>query len=104
MPAAPAAPAAPPAPSDVKITGIEPAKGDVEGGTYVKLGGARLLPVAGSFKVYFGSRQGEVVRVASDKELIVQAPGGKPVEVVDVLVVFQGGEIKLPHAFTFVER
>ncbi len=90
----------------LKVTGIEPDKGDVEGGTYVKIYGNRFIADgARNAKVFFGSRQGTVVRFASDSELIVEAPGGKPNETVDVLIVFEpGGEMKIPHGFTFVEK
>lgn len=90
----------------LKVTGIEPDKGDVEGGTYVRIKGNRFIADgARNAKVYFGSRQGTVVRFASDSELIVEAPGGKPNETVDVLIIFEpGGELKIPKAFTFVEK
>jgi hypothetical protein len=90
----------------LKVTGIEPEKGDVEGGTYVRIKGNRFIADgARNAKVYFGSRQGTVVRFASDSELIVEAPGGKPNEQVDVLIIFEpGGELKIPHGFTFVEK
>ena len=62
----------------LKVTGIEPEKGDAEGGTYVRIKGNRFIADgARNAKVYFGSRQGTVVRFASDSELIVEAPGGK---------------------------
>jgi hypothetical protein len=91
----------------LKVTGLEPERGDVEGGTYVRIKGNAFLANGQprSAKVYFGSRQGTVVRFASDKELIVEAPGGKPNEVVDVLIIFEGaGELKIPKGFTFVEK
>jgi hypothetical protein len=90
----------------LKVTGIEPEKGDVEGGTYVRIKGNRFIADgARNAKVYFGSRQGTVVRFASDSELIVEAPGGKPNEQVDVLIIFEpGGELKIPHGFMFVEK
>ena len=90
----------------LKVTGIEPEKGDVNGGTYVRIKGNRFIADgARNAKVYFGSRQGTVVRFASDSELIVEAPGGKPNETVDVLIIFEpGGELKLPHAFTFQDK
>ena len=90
----------------LKVTGIEPERGDVEGGTYVRIKGNRFIADgARNAKVYFGSRQGTVVRFASDSELIVEAPGGKPNEKVDVLIIFEpGGELKIPGAFTFVEK
>ena len=90
----------------LKVTGIEPEKGDAEGGTYVRIkGNAFVASGPRSAKVFFGSRQGTVVRFASDNEMIVEAPGGKTNETVDVLIMFEpGGELKIPHAFTFVEK
>ena len=90
----------------LKITSLDPDKGDVDGGTYVRIHGNRFIADgARNAKVYFGSRQGTVVRFASDSELIVEAPGGKPDETVDVLIIFEpGGELKIPHGFTFVEK
>lgn len=97
----------------LKVTGIQcsssdcpPVKGDVEGGTYVVIKGNRFMKDGPrNAKVYFGSRQGTVVRFQSDSELIVQAPGGKEGETVDVLVVFDpGGQMKIPGAFRFVDK
>jgi hypothetical protein len=90
----------------LKVTGLEPTKGDVEGGTYVVIKGNRFMKDGPrNAKVYFGSRQGTVKRFQSDSELIVQAPGGKADEVVDVLVIFDpGGQLKIPNAFKFIER
>jgi hypothetical protein len=89
----------------LKVTGLEPTKGDVEGGTFVVIKGNRFMKDGPrNAKVYFGSRQGTVKRFQSDSELIVQAPGGKADEVVDVLVIFDpGGQLKIPNAFKFVE-
>lgn len=90
----------------LKVTGIEPDKGDTEGGTYVRIFGNRFIADgARNARVYFGSRQGTVVRFVNDGEMIVQAPGGKPNEVVDLLVTFDpGGELRIPKGFTFVEK
>ncbi len=90
----------------LKVTGIEPDKGDAAGGTYVRIFGNRFVADgARSAKVYFGNRQAATPRFASDGEMIVEAPGGKPNTTVDVLVIFEpGGELKLQHAFTFVEK
>jgi hypothetical protein len=95
-----------PVESALRVTSIEPALGDADGGTYVRISGAGfLLPTTRNVKVYFGTRQGTVVRFASDTELIVEAPGGKPGAPVDVLAIFEpGGETKLPGAFTFIEK
>ena len=90
----------------LKVTGIEPEKGNTEGGTYVRIKGNRFIADgARNAKVYFGTRQGTVVRFASDSELIVEAPGGKHNEKVDVLIIFEpGGELRIPGGFTFVDK
>ncbi len=88
------------------VTGIDPDHGDVEGGSYVRIKGNRFT-VDGprAAKVYFGGRQGTVVRFESDSELVVQAPGGKPNEVVDVLIIFDpGGQLKIANGFRFQEK
>src|SRR3954466_9364245 len=88
------------------VTGIEPDRGDAEGGSYVRIRGNRFTADGPrSVKVYFGGRQGNVSRFESDSVLIVEAPGGKPNELVDVLIVFDpGGQLKIPNGFRFVER
>ncbi|HEX4449556.1 MAG TPA: IPT/TIG domain-containing protein [Kofleriaceae bacterium] len=100
-----AAAGADPAPR-LSVKAIEPATGDVDGGTYCRITGSRFIADGPrSAKVYFGSRQGTIVRFASDTELIVEAPGGSAGATVDVLVIFEpGGELKMPHAFTFAAR
>jgi hypothetical protein len=92
----------PPA-APLSVTGVDPPNGDVTGGTYVKISGESFTNGgARNAKVYFGAKQGTVVRFASDTELIVEAPAGKANETVDVKVVFDpGGEMTLPKAFTF---
>jgi hypothetical protein len=88
------------------VTGIEPDHGDAEGGSYVRIRGNRFTADGQrSAKVYFGGRQGTVSRFESDSVLVVEAPGGKPGEVVDVLIVFEpGGQLKIPNGFKFVEH
>jgi hypothetical protein len=90
----------------LKVTNLSPDKGDTDGGTYVVIKGNRFLKDGPrNAKVYFGSRQGSIVRFQSDSELIVQAPGGKLDEVVDVLVIFDpGGQLTIKKAFKFVDK
>jgi len=90
----------------LKVTNLSPDKGDSDGGTYVVIKGNRFIKDGPrNAKVYFGSRQGSIVRFQSDSELIVQAPGGKPDEVVDVLVIFDpGGQLTIKKAFKFVDK
>jgi hypothetical protein len=87
----------------LSLTGLDPDRGDPAGGTYVVIKGTTFLAEgARNAKVFFGDKQGTVVRFASDDELIVEAPAGKTNQTVDVIVVFDpGGEMKLPKAFTF---
>jgi len=88
------------------VTGIEPDRGDAEGGSYVRIRGNRFTADGPrSVKVYFGGRQGTVSRFESDSVLVVEAPGGKPNEVVDVLIIFDpGGQLKIPGGFRYYER
>lgn len=90
----------------LKVTGLSPSTGDVDGDTYVVIKGNRFVADGPrSVKVFFGSRQADVKRFASDHELVVIAPGGKLDEVVDVLVLFEpGGQIKIANAFKYVEK
>ena len=90
----------------LKVTSIDPDHGDADGGQYVKIYGNRFTADGTrNAKVYFGSRKGTVVRFASDSELVVEAPGGKPNETVDVLILFEpGGELRIAKAFTFKEK
>jgi IPT/TIG domain len=96
---------------NLSIDGVEPDRGDINGDTYVMIKGNRFV-ADGPRKadVFFGKqssgyRKGTVVRFASDKQLIVRTPGGRPGEVVDVLVMFEpGGQLRLPNAFTYFEK
>jgi len=90
----------------LKVASLSPATGDTEGSTYVVIKGNRFIKDGPrNAKVYFGSRQGSIVRFQSDTELIVQAPGGKHDELVDVLVIFDpGGQLTLKKAFRFVDK
>ena len=92
--------------SKLMVTGIEPDHGDSDGGSYVRIRGNRFTADGPrAVKVYFGGRQGTVSRFASDSELIVEAPGGTPNEVVDVLIVFDpGGQLKIPNGFKYFEH
>jgi hypothetical protein len=89
----------------LKVTGLEPRSGDHMGGQYVIVHGQNFQKVNRNAKIYFGGIPGNVIRFSGDEEMIVMAPGGKPGDTVDVMVVFEpGGEISIPKAFTFVEK
>jgi hypothetical protein len=88
------------------VTGLDPEKGDSAGRTTVRIKGNRFTADGPrTAKVYFGGRPAEVTGFENDNTLVVVAPGGKPNEVVDVLIVFDpGGQLKIPGAFRFVEK
>jgi hypothetical protein len=96
----------------LRVTGLEPDRGDVAGDTYVIIKGNRFVEDGPRHAdVFFGTQQrgyrkGTVVRFGNDKQLIVRTPGSdKPGEVVDVLVMFEpGGQLRIPNAFTYVEK
>ena len=91
---------------ELELTDVAPPNGDADGGSYVVIHGKNFLRDGVRLaKIYFGQRQGEIVRFQSDTELIAQAPGGNPNDIVDVIVLFEpGGKRTLPHAFTFVHK
>ena len=88
------------------VTGIEPDRGDTNGETYVRIKGNRFTADGPrNVQVFFGGQHGEVIRFESDTELVVRPPGGKPNDVVEVLVVFDpGGRKPIPKGFRYVER
>lgn len=100
------APPAPPSSVALRLTRVDPELGDTAGGTYVVIKGEGFMKDGPrNVKVYFGGVQGTVVRFQSDSELIVQAPGGKTNEMVDIRVIFDpGGEMLLRNAFKFVDK
>ena len=97
--------------ASLALTKLEPARGDAEGGSYIRIRGTGFLPATtdktaeGPGSVFFGAHEGTVIRIQSDTELVVEAPGGKVGDVVDVRVVFKGrGEAQLPKSFTYVHK
>jgi hypothetical protein len=96
--------------ASVSVTGLDPAVGDAEGGTYLHVVGKGFMTRRGGdapdgIKIYFGNHQGEIVRIEDDTHFIVEAPGGKAGESVDVLVIWNAhGQTKLAKAFRFVAK
>jgi hypothetical protein len=88
------------------VTGLDPEKGDAAGRTTVRIKGNRFTADGPrTAKVYFAGRPAEVTGFENDSTLVVVAPGGKPNELADVLIVFDpGGQLKIPGAFRFVEK
>ncbi len=89
----------------LRVTGLDPRTGDSNGGTRLAVRGSNFQKTTRTARIYFGDQQGSVLRFVDNSTLLVEAPGGKAGESVDVLVVFEpGGEITIPHGFTFVDR
>lgn len=94
----------------LKVTGISKAAIDYEKGETVAISGNRFTADGPrTAKVFFGKdpnyAQGIVKRFNGDNELIVEAPGGKLGDTVDVLVVFEpGGQLKIPNAIKYIDK
>jgi hypothetical protein len=89
----------------LRVTGLEPRSGDSAGGTRLAVKGSNFKSTTRGVRIYFGDQQGTFLRVVDDETILVEAPGGKAGESVDVLVVFEpGGEITIPRGFKFVDR
>ena len=89
----------------LKVTGLDPRSGDSTGGTRLAVKGSNFQRTTRTVRIFFGDQQGTYLRTIDDETILVEAPGGKPGESVDVLVVFEpGGEITIPRGFTFVDR
>ncbi len=90
----------------LKVTNVEPREGDMNGGSFITITGNRFLDDGPrNVKVFFGNRQGTVMRFLDDRTLIVQAPGGKPDETVDVLILFEpGGKLKIEKGYTYRDQ
>jgi hypothetical protein len=95
-----------PPPVLLRVTGMEPDRGEPRGGTKVTIAGTGFTTEESrKATVYFGDKQAKNVRFASDTELVVDAPAGKANQTVDVRVVFDpGGETVLPDAFTYGKK
>jgi hypothetical protein len=89
----------------LKVTALDPAEGDAEGGQYVTVKGNRFQKDgARSVRVYFGGVRGTTIGIDSDSELTVQAPSGKAGSVVDVEFHFEpGGYLKMEKGFRYTE-
>ena len=88
----------------LKVTDLEPTKGDVEGGTYVRIKGNRFnADGPRSAKVYFGSRQGTVVRFVNDdvQAHTVTGDGASPTVDSGILEASGAFELTATEGFTY---
>ncbi|MBP6631901.1 MAG: IPT/TIG domain-containing protein [Kofleriaceae bacterium] len=89
----------------LRVSAIEPRKGDFLGGQKVTVRGNRFQDDGyRSVKVYFGSTQAVVDKFIGDDEFVVTSPPGPKGETVDIKFYFEpGGVLVVPKAYTFVE-
>lgn len=90
----------------LKVTGLDPTSGSIEGGDVITVKGNRFTEDgARNVKVYFAGKPADFLEWDGDSELKVRAPAGdKDGDKVDVLLVFEpGGEITLHQAYTYHE-
>ncbi|HUQ08333.1 MAG TPA: IPT/TIG domain-containing protein [Kofleriaceae bacterium] len=91
-----------PAGAKLAVTSIEPASA-APASVPLVVHGSGFLAESRSVQVYLGETSANVLSIDSDTELQIEVPAGAPGEPVDVKLVFEpGGEITLPHAFTFM--
>ena len=95
----------------LKVTGLDPNTGAIEGGTRVTIHGNGFTSNGQqSAHVYFDNKPADVLGFNGDDSLLVLAPSGEKADKkVDVLIVFEPGtdkgrEITLHDAFTYVEK
>jgi hypothetical protein len=86
---------------ELKVTGVEPVAGTVNGQENVTLRGSGFQPGKTSCTVRFGSKDATNVTILSEDRIQVTTPGGESGPT-DVMVTFDDGRtFKLPGAFTF---
>ncbi len=91
-----------PASAKLAVTSIEPATA-APATVPLVVHGSGFLAESRSVQVYLGETPANVLSIDSDTELQVEVPVGAAGAPVDVKLVFEpGGEITLPHAFTFM--
>jgi IPT/TIG domain len=87
-------------PDGAALRNIDPARGDAAGGMTVRIYGMGFTKVERKARVFFGKREGAVVKIVSDSEMIVRVPAGTGT--VDVKVEFEpGGGRTMAGAFTY---
>ena len=88
----------------LRITGIDPKTGDMNGGQIVTIHGSGFQSGdTKSVQVYFGDRSAKVLGFRGDDELRVEAPGGKEGEVVDIQIIFNDSRrSKISQMFRYI--
>ncbi|HJZ87740.1 MAG TPA: IPT/TIG domain-containing protein [Polyangia bacterium] len=87
--------------SDLKVTGVEPVAGTVNGSENVIIRGSGFQPGKTSCTVRFGGKEATNVTIVSDEKIQVTTPGNDSGPA-DVLVTFDDGRtFKLAGAFSY---
>ena len=79
-----------------------PTSAEITGGTIVTIRGYNFMTTTRTAKVFFGTKEGTNVRIASDNEILVEAPPQDVEGYVDLRVQFDpGGLVTVPYGFTY---
>jgi len=85
------------------ITSISPPSGTSAGGTSIVINGSGFQAYdAGANTILFGGLTAQNVTVFGDTAILCDSPGGIPLTTVDVTVLNNNGQGKLPSAFAYV--
>jgi len=89
----------------LKIKGISPKEGPYEGGDPVTIYGSGFQEGgAKSVDVYFGTRKARVRGFEGSTKLLVETPGGKVGESVDVTIIFgDARRLKYENAYKYID-
>jgi hypothetical protein len=85
-----------------RIYSAYPTSGETTGGAAVIIRGGGFTVVPRTAKVFFGTKEATVVRIASDLEIVVEAPPADAEGFVDIRLEFTpGGSLTVPYGFTY---
>ena len=89
----------------LKIKRVEPNEGAWEGGDQVTIYGSGFAKGGTrNVDVFFGKEKARVTSFESDDKMIVETPGGKKDQQVDIVIIFADSrQTKLNKAFTYID-
>jgi len=83
---------------------VSPPMGVLAGGEPIEILGSGFKRDMG-ITVYFGTTKTDTVAINGPEKLTVMSPSAEAVGKVDILIITDGGiELRLPGAFTYVEK
>ena len=85
-----------------RIYSVYPASGEIKGGTIVSIAGSSFSTPLRKARVFFGSKEATSVRIASDYEIVAEAPPSDAEGFVELRVQFEpGGQAYAPTGFIY---